>query len=52
MGKTVRFKVEIPEVRPRNPHALDAMMRRSEKFKDRRKERGGAKNWKHYSEEE
>lgn len=45
------FTVEAPK--PRNPFALHASQRRAAKFKDRREERGGARNrQRDYREEE
>jgi hypothetical protein len=46
MGKTItKFTVEAPK--RRNGFALDAMMRKADKMKDRREPRKGSRNWKH-----
>jgi hypothetical protein len=45
--KSFKIEIDAEDVPRRNPLALDAMRRRSEKFKDRRAPRGGSRNWRH-----
>lgn len=45
------FTIKIPQLPPRDPVAMDAKMRRSNKFDHKTKERSGAKSWRKYLED-
>ena len=44
LNMSVKIKIKIPWILPRNPHALDAKSRKAGPMKDRRAPRKGTRN--------